>query len=109
MAGDYDYVLNCFDLYVFAWEDFVNLLAQAEDVEVNQQLERLALIGVIPKNQRASAVTLTVDHDLSRTDDDGVGDIGVGNRKALHASRRSDEKRAPDQDMERFARGGNVR
>ena len=76
-------IFGGFDLHGFGRENFVNFFAQAQDVDVDGNFERLALVLVVPQHQRNAAGGFAVDEHLLRAYDDRVSDGRISQGNAL--------------------------
>ena len=61
-------------MHVFIREDFANLLAQAQHIDIDRNFERLALVRFIPNDQRNAAWRFAVHQNLIRADNDRFRD-----------------------------------
>ena len=87
-------------MYVFSREYFVNLLTQAQDIDVHGNFESLALICFVPDQQRHATWLASIDEYLRRAYDDSFCNFGIGKRHALNPGRRSDHQRTTYKQMQ---------
>ena len=106
LAGKHHDVLGRLDLNGLGREDFVNLLAQTEHVDIDGDFEVLALIGFVPDEQGNAARSFAVDQNLIGAHDDGFGDGRIRERNALDPRGRSDDQRATHEQVQRLRNFG---
>ena len=101
-AGQHHDVFGGFDYNGLVRKDFVNLLGQAQNVNIHGYFESLALLVFIPDDERNSARSFSVDENLGGAYDDRFSDGWIGQRNALDARRRRDDQRASHKEMQRL-------
>ena len=86
-------------------KELLELFAGGGDIDVDAEIETARALQFIPDKQGDFAGREAVDENLGGSDDQSIGNRGIGDRDAFEPLGGIDEQRLPDHDAKR-RRGG---